>query len=88
MPSAIAVHSVGDFDTWISKKNRAELFPAFCKSYRVYRLGDSNKVAIVMEGVDVEKFGAMLSSPEAAAAKAEDTVLEPVELLVELEGAR
>lgn len=87
MANIVVIHEVGDFDTWVSKKNRERLFEQVCKSYRLYRMGDQNKVAIVAEGVDLEKFQKMLDTPEAHAAMEEDTVRPPIDLFVQIEGA-
>jgi hypothetical protein len=88
MSNALAVHAVGNLDTWLGKDNRPGLFKQFCSGYRLYRLPDQAKVAIVWENVDMAKLQRILGTPEVAAAKKADTVLDPIELFVELEGAR
>jgi hypothetical protein len=88
MPNVIAVHAVGDFDTWVREDNRPGLFKQFCSSYRVYRLAEKAKVAIVWENVDMAKLQSVMSRAEAERAKKADTVLDTIELFVELEGAR
>ena len=86
MSSAIAVHAVGNLETWLGREKGA--FREFCSGYRIYRMPDQAKVAIVWENVDMPKLRTVLASAEAAAAKKADTVLDSIELFVELEGAR
>jgi hypothetical protein len=86
MPNVIAVHAVGNLDTWLGREKG--LFKQFCSGYRLYRLPEKAKVAIVWENVDMAKLQGIIGSPEAKAAMKADTVLDPVELFVEIEGAR
>ena len=86
MPNVIAVHAVGNLDTWLAKEKG--LFKQFCSGYRLYRLPDQAKVAVVWENVDMAKLKRVLASAQAEAAKKADTVLDSIELFVELEGAR
>jgi hypothetical protein len=88
MSNVIAVHAVGNLDTWLGNENRPGLFKQFCSGYRLYRMPDHDKVAIVWENVDMPKLERVLGTPEIAAAKKADTVLDPLELFVELDGAR
>ena len=90
MSNVIAVHAVGNLETWLGNDNRPGLFKQFCSSYRLYRLGDQAKVAIVWENVDMAKLQSILGAAkaEAKAATKADTVLDSFEVFVELEGAR
>jgi hypothetical protein len=88
MSNVVAVHAVGNLDTWLGQNNRPGLFKEFCTGYRLYRMPDKAKVAIVWENVDMAKLEKVLSSAEAERAKKADTVLDSIELFVELEGAR
>jgi hypothetical protein len=88
MSNVIAVHAVGNLDTWLGKDNRPGLFKQFCTGYRLYRMPDQARVAVVWENADMAKLQKILGSPEATAAKKADTVMDPIELFVELEGAR
>jgi hypothetical protein len=88
MSNVVAVHAVGNLETWLGEDNRPGLFKQFCSSYRLYRLPNQAKVAIVWENVDMAKLQRVLASAEAQAAKKADTVLDSIELFVELEGAR
>ncbi len=86
MTTVVATHAVGDMDTWLAGgSQRQELFKGFSSGYRIYRHAEKNEVSIVFEGVDLEKMKAMLGSSEAAEAKARHTVVEPVEIYLEIE---
>ena len=47
-----------------------------------------NLVSIVWENVDLEKMKAMFSSSEDKAAEAAHTVIQPVEIYIEVEGGK
>jgi hypothetical protein len=89
MSNAIAVHAVENLETWLGKDGRSRFLKQFCTSYRVYRLPDQAKVALVLENVDMPKMRSILDAAraEVKAAKKADTVLDSFELFVELEGA-
>ncbi len=87
MTTVVATHAVGDMDTWLAGGDeRAEIFKNFCSSYRIFKHANKNQVSLVWEGVDLEKMKAMLGSPEVAEAKARHTVMEPVEIFIEVDG--
>jgi len=89
MPNVTATHAVANMDAWLAgAHNRSRLFAKFCTGYRLYRHPDEAKVTIVFENADMEKMQSVLGGPEAAAAKAEDTVIDPIEIFVEIDGAR
>jgi hypothetical protein len=89
MPRVVATHSVGNMDTWLAGgQERAEIFKQFCSGYHIYRHPEANKVAVVWEDADMEKLKAALGSPEAEKSKARHTVLEPIEIYVEVKGGR
>ena len=88
MTTVVAIHSVGNMDQWSKGENREKLFPTFCSSYRLFKHADGKRVTIVWEGVDLGKMRATLDSPEGAAAKAVDTVIDPIEVFIEVEGGR
>jgi hypothetical protein len=88
MTTVVATHAVGNMDTWLKADRRKALFPNFCKSYRVFKHMDAKRVAIVFEGADVDKMKAFLGSPEAQAAKAADTVIDPIDVYVEVPGGK
>jgi hypothetical protein len=76
-------------ETWLAGgEERAEIFKQFCSGHSIYRHPTENKVALVWENADLEKLEAVLTHPDAERAKANHTVLEPVEMYVEIEGGR
>jgi hypothetical protein len=90
MSSAIAVHAIENLETWLGKDDRPAFFKQFCSSYRLYRLPDQGKVAVVWENADVAKLQKILADAkaEARAANKADMVLDSFEVFVEVEGAR
>lgn len=88
MATVVATHSVGNMEQWLKGQYREKLFPNFCSSYRLFRHADGKRVSIVWEGVDLNKMKATLDSPEGATAKSADTVIEPIEVFIEIEGAK
>lgn len=88
MASVIIMHNVGDFDTWVSKDNRSKLMPECCESYSLFRIPGENRVAVLLEGVDMEKLQGLMGGAAGEAAMKEDTVLQPAEMFMLLEGAR
>ena len=89
MPRVIATHAVGNMDTWLAGgKDRAEIFKQFCSGYRIYRHPNDNRVALVWEDADLQKLEAVLGHPDSEKAKSRHTVLEPIEIYVEVEGGR
>ena len=88
MTTVVATHAMGNMDTWLAGDNRKALFPNFCSSYRVFRHVKSNRIAIIFENADVAKMQTFLGSPEAQAAKAKDTVIDPIEVYVEVAGGK
>ena len=88
MSNVIATHAVGNMDTWLAGgEERAALFSKFCKSYRIYRDPRQAKVSIVFENVDMPKLEATLASPETAATAAKHTVIQPIDLQLEVANA-
>ncbi len=87
MTTVVATHAVGDMNTWLGGGDeRSALFEGFCSSYRIFKHVDKDRVSLVWEGVDLEKMQAMLGSPEAAEGKAKHTVIDPIEIFIEVEG--
>jgi hypothetical protein len=86
MTTVVATHAVGNMDTWLRGGNeRKALFKSFCSSYRIFKHVDQDRVSIVWEGVDLDKMRAMLGSAEGAAGKAKHTVIDPIELYIEID---
>jgi hypothetical protein len=87
MTSVVATHAVGNMDTWLGGGEvRAALFANFSSSYRIFKHAENDQVSIVFEGVDLEKMQAMLASSEAAEGKAKHTVIDPIEVYIEVAG--
>ena len=88
MTTVVVTHAVGDMDKWLGGgKVRTKTFSGFCSSHRIFKHSDRDQVSIVFEGVDLDKMKAILGSSEAAASKAQHTVIDPIEIYVEVEGA-
>jgi len=86
MTTVVATHAVGDMETWLAGGDeRKALFKSFCSSYRIFKHAEKNEVSLVWEGVDLDKMQALLGSPEGAEGKAKHTVLDPIEIYIEIE---
>lgn len=89
MPRVIAVHSVGNMQTWLAGgEERTALFKQFSSSYHVFRHPKKDTIAVVWENADVKKLESTLSSPSSMKLRAKHTVSEDVEMFVEIEGAK
>lgn len=89
MTTVVATHAVGNMDTWLGGgSERTKLFGNFCKSHRIFTHVEKDRVSIVFEGVDLEKMRALLTSPEGEAGKTKHTVIDPIEIYVEVEGGK
>lgn len=87
MTTVVATHAVGDMDTWLAGGDeRTALFANFCTGHRVFRHADKDRVSLVFEGADLEKMKALLESLEAAEGKAKHTVIDPIEVYIEVAG--
>ncbi|QCI63143.1 hypothetical protein [Phreatobacter stygius] len=88
MTTVVGTHAVGNMDTWLGGgESRKAVFATFCSRYRIFRHSDASKVSIVWEDVDLAKMQATLGAAETAAAKAKHTVIDPVEIYIEIEGS-
>jgi hypothetical protein len=55
-------------------------------NYRIFRHPDeSNRVSIVFENVDLAKLNATMDTAETNAVKAKDTVIDPIEIYIEVD---
>ena len=89
MTTVVAIHAVGNMDTWLrGGDHRKVVFANFCSTYRIFKHAEANRVSIVCENVDLAKMKATLSSSETAKAKAEDTVIDPVDIYIEVAGGK
>ena len=89
MTAVVATHAVGNMDTWLKGSDeRDALFADFSSSYRIFKHADSQHVSVVWEDVNFDKMKALLESPEGKAAEAAHTVVEPIEIFIEVEGGK
>ncbi|MGL4287582.1 MAG: hypothetical protein ACRCVA_14640 [Phreatobacter sp.] len=87
MTTVVGTHAVGNMETWLAgAESRKAVFGNFCTRYRIFRHMDANRVSIVWENVDLAKMKALLDTPEVAATKARHSVLDPIDLYIEVEG--
>ena len=88
MTTVVLSHAVGDMDQWLKGgPNRKPNFVQFCESYTLLRHAEGDRVSIVCTGTDIDKMKEVLGSEVAAKAKATDTVLDPIDVYVEIPGA-
>ena len=87
MAAVVVTHAVGNIDTWLKGgANRKEVFAKFCSGYRIFRHPDeTNRVSIVFENVDLAKLKATMDTAETNAVKAKDTVIDPIEIYIEVD---
>jgi hypothetical protein len=89
MTAVVVTHAVGNMDTWLGGGDeRKTLFADFSSGYRIFRHADADRVSVVWEDVDLEKMNALLRSPKGRAAEAAHTVVEPIEIFIEVEGGK
>jgi len=90
MTAVVVTHAVGNIDTWLKGgADRKELFAKFCSSYRIFRHPDeASRVSIVCENVDLAKLKATMETAETNAAKAKHTVIDPIEIYIEVDGGK
>ncbi|MCV2869909.1 hypothetical protein OEW28_14855 [Defluviimonas sp. WL0002] len=87
MTTVVVTHAVGNMQTWLGGgEERTKIFSGFCTGHRIFKHSNQDSVSIVFEGVDLDKMKAILGSPEAAEGKAKHTVIDPIEVYVEVEG--
>lgn len=87
MTAVVVTHAVGNMDTWLGGGEvRTKTFAGFCSSHRIFKHSEKDLVSILFEDVDLDKMKAILGSPEAAASKAQHTVIDPIESYIEVEG--
>ena len=88
MTAVVFTHAVGNMDTWLKGgADRKEVFPKFCSSHRIFRHSDqANRVSIVCENVDLAKLKAAMYTAEIKALTAKHTVIDPIEIYMEVDG--
>ena len=90
MTAVVVTHAVGNIDTWLKGgADREELFAKFCSNYRIFRHpDDASRVSLVCENVDLAKLKATMETAETNAAKAKHTVIDPIEIYIEVDGGK
>jgi hypothetical protein len=87
MTTVVAQHAVGDMRTWLAGGDeRKALFKGFCSGYRIFKHATKNQVCLVWNDVDLEKMKTMMTSPETTARKAKHSVIDPIEIYIEIDG--
>ena len=89
MTTVVMSHAVGNMDKWLSGGDvRKAVFSNFCSSHRIFKHPETDRVSIVCENVDLSKMQATINDPETDKSKAAHTVIEPVEVYIEIEGGQ
>lgn len=89
MTAVVVTHAVGDMKTWLEGgTKRADLFSRFSKSYRIFQQTDGKRVSVVWEDVDLDAMKVLLASPEAKESQKLHSVVEPIEVFVEIGNGR
>jgi hypothetical protein len=89
MTTVVVTHKVGNMETWLrGADHRKAVFAHFCSSYRIFKHAEENRVSIVCENVDLAKMKATLGAPETAKSKTADTVIDPVDIYIEVDGGK
>jgi hypothetical protein len=87
MTTVIISHSVGDMDTWLKGgEDRKALFSKVCSSYRIFKQDGANRVSIVCENVDLARMQEVMNASETAKAKVAHTVIDPLEVYIDIPG--
>lgn len=80
MTTIIGRHKVGNFDTWLKgHQDRVDSFSSSTSGFKTFRdTDDPNSIVLVVEVTDMEKFKAMLESPESKKLQKKHTVIRPI----------
>lgn len=89
MTMVVVTHAVGDMETWLKGgEHRKAVFSKFCSNHRILKHTDTNRVSVLRENVDLAKMQATMNSPETAKAKVADTVIDPIDVYIEVAGGK
>ncbi|MGJ5621075.1 hypothetical protein [Sulfitobacter sp. MF3-043] len=87
MTPVVVTHAVGNMDTWLGGGEvRTKTFSRFCSGHRVFKHTDQDRVSIIFDNVGLDKMKTTFQSSEAAASKVQHTVIEPIEIYIEVKG--
>lgn len=87
MPTIVARHRVGDFNTWIQgHQDRVDIFSPAISSFQTFQdMDDPNSIILILEVTDLEKMKEIMEDPANDAVKARHTVLEPINMYRQVE---
>ena len=89
MTMVVVTHAVGNMETWLKgSENRKAVFSKFCSNHRIFKHAETNRVSILAENVDLSEMQETMGTAETAKAKAADTVLDPIDVYIEVEGGK
>ncbi len=82
MPTIVARHKVGNFDTWLKgHQDRVDLFSKFASGFKTFQdTDDPNSVVIVADVFDMDGMQKLFNDSEIMEkiAKQKHTVIEPI----------
>jgi hypothetical protein len=80
MPTVVARHKVGNFETWLKgHEDRVRLFAPAVSGFKTFQDQDDPKsVVLVLEVTDMEKLVAIMNDPKIQVFKDRHTVKEPI----------
>jgi hypothetical protein len=86
MPTVVARHKVGNFETWLKgHQDRVRLFAPAVSGFQTFQDSDNpNSVILVIEVTDMEKLGAIINDPVNQGVKDRHTVIEPITLSIQV----
>jgi hypothetical protein len=82
MPTVIAQHKVGNFQTWLKgHQDREQIFAPAVSSFKTFQdKDDPNSITLVMEVTDMDKLVTMMNDPKTQELKNKHTVVDPIRL--------
>ena len=69
-------------------EHRKAVFSKFCSNHRIFKHAETNRVSILCENVDLAKMQETMGAAETAKAKAADTVIDPIDVYIEVAGGK
>jgi len=89
MTMVVVTHAVGDMETWLKGgEHRKAVFSKFCSNHRIFKHAEANRVSILCENVDLAKMQETMGAAETVKAKAADTVIDPIDVYIEVAGGK
>jgi hypothetical protein len=89
MTMVVVTHAVGDMETWLKGgEHRKAVFSKFCSNHRIFKHAEANRVSILCENVDLAKMQETMGAVETVKAKAADTVIDPIDVYIEVAGGK